>query len=126
MDREAMKQPEALRLADMIERYNAGVHSQAIVEDYCKVASELRRLHTEVNRLTEVLRRANGTAEHFERHWYLRGDQIEELLEALESCENFCLGAQLDPSIPPHAREALKHRAGVIHAAIAKATGGKV
>jgi hypothetical protein len=39
------EQPEALRLADMIERYNAGVHSQAIVEDYSRAADELRRLH---------------------------------------------------------------------------------
>ena len=43
-----MTQPEALRLAEMIERYNAGVHSQAICEDYLKAAAELRRLH-EVN-----------------------------------------------------------------------------
>ncbi len=42
------KQSEALRLADMVERYNTGVHSQAIHEDYCRVAAELRRLH-EVN-----------------------------------------------------------------------------
>jgi chromosome segregation ATPase len=39
------QQPEALRLADLIERYNSGVHSQAIVEDYSKAAAELRRLH---------------------------------------------------------------------------------
>jgi len=39
------EQPEALRLADMIERYNAGVPSQAIVEDYSRAAAELRRLH---------------------------------------------------------------------------------
>ena len=51
-------QPEALRLADMIERYNAGVLSQAIVEDYCKASAELRRLHAEVCRVTETLRQA--------------------------------------------------------------------
>ena len=39
------KQPEALRLAGLIEHYNSGVHSQAIVEDYSKAADELRRLH---------------------------------------------------------------------------------
>ena len=42
------KQREALRLAGLIEHYNSGVHSQAIVEDYSKAAAELRRLH-EVN-----------------------------------------------------------------------------
>ncbi len=41
-------QPKALQLADMVERYNAGVHSQAIYEDYQQAAAELRRLH-EVN-----------------------------------------------------------------------------
>lgn len=40
-----VKQPDALHLADLIERYNSGVHSQAIVEDYCKASAELRRLH---------------------------------------------------------------------------------
>ena len=39
------EQPEALRLASMIERYNAGVMSQAICEDYQKAAAELRRLY---------------------------------------------------------------------------------
>ncbi len=37
--------PEAMRLADMIERYNAGVMSQKIAEDYIEAAAELRRLH---------------------------------------------------------------------------------
>lgn len=39
--------PEALRLARMIEHYNAGVGSQRIVEDYQQAAAELRRLHDE-------------------------------------------------------------------------------
>lgn len=38
---------EALRLADLIERYNSGVHSQSIIEDYTKASAELRRLHAE-------------------------------------------------------------------------------
>lgn len=40
------KQPEALRLANAVERLNAGVHSQAIVEEYSAAARELRRQHT--------------------------------------------------------------------------------
>ena len=39
------EQPTALRLADALDRYNAGVCSQAIYEDYSKAAAELRRLH---------------------------------------------------------------------------------
>lgn len=52
------QQPEALRLADAIERYNAGVHSQAIVEEYSKAAAELRRLHAENEELLVVLEEA--------------------------------------------------------------------
>ena len=33
----------------------------------------------ECERLKDALKRANGLAEHFERAWYLRGDEIEEL-----------------------------------------------
>ena len=37
----------------------------------------------EIARLTECLTKANGQTEHFERKWYLRGDEIERLREAL-------------------------------------------
>ena len=33
----------------------------------------------ECERLRSALKRANGLAEHFERAWYLRGDEIEQL-----------------------------------------------
>lgn len=36
-------------------------------------------MRDEIERLTASLKRANETAEHFERHWYLRGDEIERL-----------------------------------------------
>lgn len=36
-------------------------------------------LERENTRLTESLRRANSQAEHFEREWYLLGDEIERL-----------------------------------------------
>ena len=79
------KQPEALRLADAVERYNAGVHSQAIFEDYSKAAAELRRLfelahdqHSEIYGLRLKVRRLHALN--------------QELLEALTSvtlvCEN--------------------------------------
>ena len=56
------QQPKALWLADAIERYNAGVHSQAIVEDYSKAAAELRRLHALNVELLEALRRIADTS----------------------------------------------------------------
>jgi hypothetical protein len=36
-------------------------------------------LRTEIARLTNCLKRANSQTEHFEREWYLRGDEIERL-----------------------------------------------
>ena len=49
------KQTNALWLADQIERYNSGVHSQSIVEDYCESAAELRRLNNVDQCLNEWL-----------------------------------------------------------------------
>ena len=51
------QQPEALRLAALVERYNAGVYSQAIYEDYAAAARELRRQHDRIVELEEMLRR---------------------------------------------------------------------
>jgi hypothetical protein len=51
-------QPEALRLADLVEQYNDGVHSQSILEDYSKAATELRRLHEVKQMLVESLENA--------------------------------------------------------------------
>ena len=54
----------AEELAKMLERYNAGVMSQAICEDYLKAASELRRMAAEVEALrsaaVDVLIHVNG------------------------------------------------------------------
>lgn len=38
-------------------------------------------LERENKRLTEALKNANTQAEHFEREWYLRGDEIDRLRE---------------------------------------------
>ncbi|MBI5270649.1 MAG: hypothetical protein HY856_13340 [Burkholderiales bacterium] len=50
-------QPDALRLADLIDQYNTGVCSQAIYEDYARAAAELRRLHAECEALRSVVDR---------------------------------------------------------------------
>ena len=57
-----------------------------------EAAAELRRLsqvETEyrerILRLEAALAKANSQAEHFEREWYLRGDQVEDLLAALQA-----------------------------------------
>lgn len=66
-------QPEALRLADALERDIYRVVGEKPTQD---AAAELRRLHKENERLTGALKKANDQAEHFEREWYLRGDAI--------------------------------------------------
>ena len=43
----------------------------------------------EIERLTECLKKANAQTEHFEREWYLRGDEIERLRAELESCTQY-------------------------------------
>ena len=57
-------QPEALRLADAIERYNAGICSQSMYEDYSEAAAELRRLHEVNQELLEALKEANKELEY--------------------------------------------------------------
>ena len=57
------KQPKALMLASMIERYNNGVHSQALVENYSRAADELRRLHQCCRDVYEVWAGSEGIPE---------------------------------------------------------------
>ena len=37
----------------------------------------------EIERLADALKRANNQAEHFEREWYLRGDEIEAAMPTM-------------------------------------------
>lgn len=44
----------------------------------------LRHLLAENDALRESVKKANAQAEHFEREWYLRGDEVEALREDAE------------------------------------------
>jgi hypothetical protein len=44
----------------------------------------------EIERLTEELKKANLQTEHFEREWYLRGDEIERIKAAQPAQEPVC------------------------------------
>ena len=55
---EIKNQPEALRLADAVDRFNRGVCSQAIYEEYCQVSAEMRRLYARVQELEAAESRA--------------------------------------------------------------------
>lgn len=76
------EQPQALRLADALDNCGLLVHDE--LRD--AATDELRRLYElhvlyqdKVQRLTAALVKANAQAEHFEREWYLRGDELERL-----------------------------------------------
>ncbi len=49
-----------------------------------KVLAHITALGAENERLTECLKKANAQAEHFEREWYLRGDEVERLRKDAE------------------------------------------
>ena len=48
---------------------------------------ERRQLCDEIDRLTACLKKANSQTEHFEREWYLRGDEIERLQAAADALQ---------------------------------------
>ena len=45
----------------------------------CALEAEVAQQAAEIERLTTCLKKANAQAEHFEREWHLRGDEIERL-----------------------------------------------
>ena len=105
-----MKQPtqaEALRIADALEYCDASVARQAI--------NELRRLHAENEALLLSLAKANSQAEHFEREWYLRGDELESLRGSQQAERavptDAMVRAALKVQFPASYREHLHHPA---------------
>jgi hypothetical protein len=75
------EQPEALRLADALENLSRGTRSTMD-----NAATELRSQHDKIVLLTATLKQVNSQAEHLEREWYLRGDEIERLQELCRGC----------------------------------------
>jgi hypothetical protein len=55
MTHTSTEQAEALRLADIVERLNVGVHSQAIAEEYSSAAACLRAQHARIAELEQRL-----------------------------------------------------------------------
>ena len=49
----------------------------------CARFCEANAFEIELSRLRATLKKANDQAEHFEREWYLRGDEIERMRGAL-------------------------------------------
>lgn len=68
----------------------AGGHAVIINVPGCPLmvrAVDYNALHAEKDRLIACLEKANASAEHFEREWYLRGDEIESLCAQLAEAQ---------------------------------------
>lgn len=65
-----------------------------------RISDERDRLRAEVERLTAVVKAANAQAEHFERQWYLRGDEVEALRAAAPDAQRFRWMRDNPASIP--------------------------
>lgn len=69
--------------------------------DYMEIEKQLRAAAAEVERLTACLQKANANHEHFEREWYLRGDEIERLRAQLEQARaEFTAAVDAEPELP--------------------------
>ena len=116
-------EPEALRLADALERDIYRVVGEKPTQD---AAAELRRLYAEVERLTTHLKKANDQAERFEREWYLRGDTIEDMIGVLKGFSDYVRDEQCSTDgAVTYSTTTVNHWAFLARDAIAKATGEK-
>lgn len=75
---------------DELEEMNDRWHAMyvSLVRECGELRAERDSLRAEVERFTQCLQRANDQAEHFEREWYLRGDEIERLRKGREDEES--------------------------------------
>jgi len=86
-----------------------------VIQDVAMIArngvDRVIELERENQRLTEALLKANAQAEHFEREWYLRGDEIEHLRELSDEMFSAMTAALL---LAPHSSGAY----GVLNEAV--------
>ena len=76
----------ARRLAEAIDPLR-----RKAAPDHLTVACAAQMLEVqvaEIERLRAALKTANSQTEHFEREWYLRGDELERLRTALHALVN--------------------------------------
>ena len=78
------QQPEALRLADIVERLNVGVHSQAIAEEYSAAARELRHQHARIAELEKDAARLLYATKDFDGYVHVKRDKYDFALECME------------------------------------------
>lgn len=59
--------------------------------DLIDAEKRINELEQENATLTKLLKKVNNQAEHFERQWYLRGDELEALTVQVEQLREFIL-----------------------------------
>jgi D-alanine-D-alanine ligase-like ATP-grasp enzyme len=64
-------------MSDIVDRLREAAYSGAL--DILIAHRFLAEAADEIERLQSALKTANDQTEHFEREWYLRGDDIEQL-----------------------------------------------
>ena len=70
--------------APLLERLRSTAHWQLTEGNGDDATHQaLQEAIAKLERLTAALKKANDQAEHFEREWHLRGDEIERLRAAL-------------------------------------------
>jgi len=86
---------EGLRLRELggaLPDENITAMTERIIGERAAQAAQIAEKDAEIARLTECLSKANANHEHFERAWYLRGDEVEVLRaerdHARETVEN--------------------------------------
>ena len=79
------------------------MNKEQAIQDVAMIArngiDRVIELERENKRLTECLQKANAQVEHFEREWYLRGDEIECLRELSDEMFSAMMAALL---LAPH------------------------
>lgn len=78
-------------LGDLADQFECHALSRSI-DDIESAGRAMRAAKAEIERLSEALKKANEQAEHFERHWYLRGNAIKDLADT-ELREIACIGS---------------------------------
>lgn len=63
-----------------------GTSALRMLRQWAAIAEkEICRQRAEIIALSTALKKANAQAEHFERQWYLRGDEVDQLREELDA-----------------------------------------
>jgi len=92
-----------IQLDDGTRYGREGMTTERSIQDVAMIArngiDRVIELERENKRLTDALIKANAQAEHFEREWYLRGDEVERLRKLSDEMYSTITAAML---LTPH------------------------